>query len=178
MLALSARIPFGFLVVHLGTPDALAKEGDNDPEAARRSVAVLRERCQAAGVRLALEVIGNRLSTPAALIDLLEQDGELADVGICFDFGHARLMGNLVDAIETTSGFVITTHVHDNRGRDDDHLVPFEGTIDWAEALTALQKVGYDGTFLFELASQSAPLDVLRRAQEARRRFERILSGR
>ena len=53
--------------------------------------------------------------------------------------------GDLVDAIETVSEHLITTHVHDNRGRTDDHLVPFEGTIDWPAALTAVQKVGYDG---------------------------------
>ena len=43
------------------------------------------------------------------------------------------------------SEHLIATHVHDNRGRTDDHLVPFEGTIDWPAALTAVQKVGYDG---------------------------------
>ena len=53
--------------------------------------------------------------------------------------------GDLVDAIETVSEHLITTHVHDNGGRTDDHLVPFDGTIDWPAALTAVQKVGYDG---------------------------------
>ena len=36
-------------------------------------------------------------------------------------------MGDLVDAIETVSGHLITTHVHDNRGKLDDHLAPFDG---------------------------------------------------
>jgi sugar phosphate isomerase/epimerase len=47
-----------------------------------------------------------------------------------------------VDAIETASGALVTTHVHDNRGTADDHLVPFEGRIDWEQALFACQKVG------------------------------------
>ena len=74
------------------------------------------------------------------------------DVGICMDVGHARMMGDVVDAIETCSGHIVTTHLHDNRGRSDDHLVPGEGVIDWDATLLALQKIGYDGVWMFELA--------------------------
>ena len=69
--------------------------------------------------------------------------------------------GDLLDAIETVSEHLIATHVHDNRGRTDDHLVPFDGTIDWPAALTAVQKVGYDGTLLFEIAAHGSPKDTL-----------------
>jgi sugar phosphate isomerase/epimerase len=66
--------------------------------------------------------------------------------------------------------------VHDNRGRADDHLVPFEGTIDWAPALTAVQKVGYDGTLLFEIAAHGPTKEMLARAQKARARMERMMA--
>jgi sugar phosphate isomerase/epimerase len=84
--------------------------------------------------------------------------------------------GDLVDAIETVSEHLITTHVHDNRGRTDDHLVPFEGTIDWPAALTAVQKVGYDGTFVLEIAAHGAAKNTLRNAQKARQRMEGMLA--
>ena len=32
----------------------------------------------------------------------------------------------------------MTTHLHDNRGERDDHLLPYEGTIDWSATLAAL----------------------------------------
>jgi hypothetical protein len=70
---------------------------------------------------------------------------------------------------------LITTHVHDNRGRTDDHLVPFEGTIDWPAALTAVQKIGYDPTLLFEIAAYGSPKETLVRAQRAREKLERLL---
>ena len=35
------------------------------------------------------------------------------------------------DAIEEVSGHLLTTHVHDNRRRADDHLPPFGGNIAW-----------------------------------------------
>ena len=61
-------------------------------------------------------------------------------------------------AIEVVSGHLASVHVHDNHGRADDHLMPFEGTIDWPAAMTALQKVGYDGALIFEAASRGRNL--------------------
>ena len=69
----------------------------------------------------------------------------------------------------------MTTHVHDNRGRADDHLVPFDGRIDWNTALFTMRKVGYEGTWIFELANPGDPGDVLRKAQHACARFRDIL---
>ena len=84
--------------------------------------------------------------------------------------------GDLVDAIETVSEHFLTAHVHDNRGRTDEHLVPFEGTIDWPAALTTLQKVGYEGILMFELGAHGSAKDTLARAQKARQRMERLLA--
>ena len=71
---------------------------------------------------------------------------------------------------------LITTHVHDNRGKQDEHLVPFDGRINWDMALMTMQKVGYDGTYLMELANTSSPAEVLQKAQAARKRFEKLMA--
>jgi sugar phosphate isomerase/epimerase len=122
-------------------------------------------------------VIPNRLSTPDALVRVIEDDLDLPGLGICLDFGHANLGGDVLDAIETVSGHVITTHVHDNAGKSDDHLLPFEGRIGWDAALMALQKIGYDGALVFELAASIEPRAVLERAQRVRARFEELLGA-
>jgi sugar phosphate isomerase/epimerase len=95
-------------------------------------------------------------------------------VGVCLDFGHAHLLGEVGDAIEALSGHLATTHVHDNRGRSDEHLPPFEGTIDWDAAIMGTQKIGYDGVLMFEAAGQGSPDDVLRRLAAARTRLESL----
>jgi sugar phosphate isomerase/epimerase len=91
------------------------------------------------------------------------------------DVGHAHIMGDLGDAIECCSGHIIATHLHDNRKRSDDHLVPGEGNIDWPAALMELQKVGYDGAWMFEVANTSEPKNVLEKAAKTRHRFESLL---
>lgn len=176
-LTLARTIPYEFLVVHLGQPEGTAPlPGDNSRDAARRSVEQLHEAAAEARVSLALEVIPNRLSEPEALVRLLD-DLELKGAGVCLDFGHALIGGDVVDAVEAISGALVTTHVHDNRGRTDDHLLPFEGRLDWERALFACQKVGYEGVWMFEPAMSATPVEVLARARRACERFREILAS-
>jgi sugar phosphate isomerase/epimerase len=175
-LTIADTVPFDFLVVHVGTPDSLAPAaGDNSRDAARRSIVELHAAAARHHVRLALEVIPNRLSTVESLVSLIDDDLELPDVGICLDYGHAFLMGDLADTIEAASGHLVTTHIHDNQGRQDSHLVPFEGRIDWSTAVMTTQKVGYEGVWLMEVANTGDRAAVLRRTREAARRLEAFL---
>lgn len=175
-LNLAREIETRFLVVHLGVPAAQKPSAqDNNRDAALKSVEQIYRLAEPLGVAVALEVIPNALSTAASLVDLIEDDLELPRVGICLDFGHAFLLGDAVEAVEAASGHLITTHVHDNKGRSDDHLMPFDGGIDWTTVLMSMQKVGYESTYMFEVANTSTPETVLQNAARVRRRFEDIL---
>jgi sugar phosphate isomerase/epimerase len=174
-LQIAKRIPFGIMVLHLGTPAAPNGPDDNQRTAALRSLESICQLAEPLGVRIAVEVIPNRLSDPASLAALLENDLDSGRPGICLDFGHAHLMGDVADAVETVAEHVITTHVHDNHKREDEHLVPYLGSIDWSLALVTMQKIGYDGTYLMELAGAGNPSGILEEARRARQRFERAL---
>jgi sugar phosphate isomerase/epimerase len=172
-LALAARIPFRYLVLHLGVPTRTnPAANDNQPAAARRSLQQIAEAARAVGVHVAVEVIPNALSTPGALVRLLEDDAEELDAGVCLDYGHAHLMGDVAETIEELSGHLVTTHVHDNRRRTDDHLPPFGGSIDWDVAMMETQKVGYDGVLMFEVADNGDAVTALKRCADARERLE------
>jgi sugar phosphate isomerase/epimerase len=174
-LDVAAAVPYQVLVVHGGVPVPHAAAGDNHRASLIRSLEELSPVAQRYGVRIAIEVIANELSTPSALVEVVESDIDAADLGICVDVGHARLMADVVDAIETCSGHIISTHLHDNRGRGDDHLVPGRGVIDWEAATLAFQKVGYEGVWMFELAAAADRRPVLEQAVKARERFESLL---
>jgi len=175
-LKIAERLPFEVLVVHVGTPDVRSAAGDNNRGAATRSVEDICRLAEPLGVRVALEVIPNALSTPDALVAMLERDIEAPIAGICLDFGHAFLGGDVPDAIETVAEHLVTTHVHDNHRRADDHLVPYLGKINWDAALMSMLKVGYEGRYVMELANTGAPATVLEEARRARQRFERAMS--
>ena len=175
-LEVARRLPYRFLVLHLGVPvGAPAAASGNQRDAVRRSLDETIAHASDVGVGIALEVIPNPLSSPDALVGLIEEELEARDVGICLDYGHAHLLGDAGDAIETISGHLWTTHVHDNHGREDAHLVPFAGTIDWDGAMMATQKIGYEGVLMLEVAGAGDPLAVLTRSAAARERLEKTL---
>ena len=172
-LDIARHMPFRALVVHLGWP----RPTENSRDAARRSINELCRAAEPLGVTIAIEVLQNELSRPASLVHFVEDALDSDAARICLDFGHAHAEGDLVDAIETVSERLVVVHLNDNQGRADEHLIPFEGTVDWPAALTEVQKVGYDGTLMFELApSRGSAKDTLRKASSARERLRRLLA--
>jgi len=180
-LFIARRIPVHALVAHVGIPRGQPRDAGLGPQdtrsAARRSLEALQRAAEPLGVRIAVEVIPNELSRAGSLVHFVEDDLDGKGVGICLDVGHAHLDGDVVDAVETVSEHLIATHVHDNRGRADDHLAPFEGTIDWAAALIALQKIGYDGPMMFEVGARGPAKESLARLRSAREKMERWLTS-
>lgn len=85
------------------------------------------------------------------LVDLV--DSFHADnVGICWDFGHAHLMGlDQREALRYMGKRLKATHVADNSGYNDDHIMPFQGTIDWRNILPVLSEIGYEGDLTYEI---------------------------
>lgn len=177
-LQIARRIPYAVLVLHIGFPKtAQSLPGENSRDAARRSVEELVRQAEPLGVNVAVEVIPNDLSQPTSLVHFIDKLADSVPVGICLDFGHAHLRGDVVDTIETVSEHLIATHVHDNRGRTDEHLLPFDGTIDWSSALTSVQKVGYDGVLVFEVGQQGPTRATLQKLRDVRARMEKMLAS-
>jgi len=176
-LQIARRLPFSTFVVHAGTVRTpRTPAGDNSRDGARRSIEALAEAAAPLGVRVAVEMIPNELSKPAPLVHFIEEVLEVGVASICLDLGHAHIEGDLMDAIETVAEHLSLVHAHDNRGRSDDHLLPFEGTIDWPAAMMALQKVGYEGTIILEPAAREPQKETLARARTACRRLEQLLT--
>ncbi len=176
-LKIAQTIPFEFLVVHLGVPvEQQPGAEDNNRDAAVRSIEEIHRMAEAVGVKVALEVMGNSLSTAPDLAEIVERSFEGADLGICMDVGHAHLLGDAADAIETTSEYLVTTHIHDNRRRSDDHLVPFQGSINWPATIMAFEKIGYDGVLMYEVKAAENPRAVLERAVAARQKLEALMA--
>ncbi len=134
------------------------------------------------GVTLALENTPGEMATPTNIKNFLDET-RLTSLKVCFDVGHANLDGGVVTGIEAIHDLVVTTHVHDNRGDRDDHLLPYEGTIDWKEALAALPA---DAPLVLELKEPASAVpgstelrvftEMLKGAREVFEKFEETLA--
>ena len=86
------------------------------------------------------------------LIDLVDTLGkDFKNVGICWDFGHANEMSwNQVESLKMIGKRLIATHVNDNYGIKDDHLLPYLGEIEWKPIMKTLRDIKYEGNFTYE----------------------------
>jgi L-ribulose-5-phosphate 3-epimerase len=101
-------------------------------------------------------------STADQLLTLLDRLNDPI-FGLCWDTGHANLTGqDQVASIMQMGSHLKATHIADNLGTKDDHLLPFIGNIDWIPLARALKHSGYEGDFTFEVhnVSKNFPIEL------------------
>jgi len=169
-LDIADYLPFRYLIVHMGLPD---EEYDLSKfDAVMTSLEHLKVFAKDRGVQLLLENVPNELGTPERLVEFLHYTR--LNVNICFDTGHAHMTHGLHSAFETLYKYIASTHVHDNRGEKDDHLMPFDGEIDWTEAVRDLRRGEGQFPALFEIRDYGPEVTSLVRLAEVMDRMESI----
>ena len=68
----------------------------------------------------------------------------------CWDTGHANAEGSQYADILALGDHLRAVHINDNRGIQDEHIIPYLGTVNLDEVLHALQDAGFTGVFTFE----------------------------
>lgn len=113
---------------------------------------------EGAGVILCLENMpfkqGETFSTLAewlAVLDALQSP----NVQACLDTGHAACLDTTPYQTVTALGARLAAlHVHDDRARQDRHLMPFQGDYDWTGFIQGLKDIGFDGCISLECCVQ------------------------
>src|SRR5271170_7627911 len=110
---------------------------------------------KARGVTIALENTPDELGAPASLQHFI-MDTHLHDLKLCFDIGHAHIEEGVQASFDAMRERVVSTHIHDNHGDKDEHLLPFDGTIDWDAALSGFAGAPVTLPFIFEIKVQAS----------------------
>ena len=73
--------------------------------------------------------------------------------GFCWDTGHENCFSKGINFMELFGEKLCALHIHDNRCiyNKDDHLLPFDGNIDFDKVAEYIAKSGYDGTVMLEV---------------------------
>jgi sugar phosphate isomerase/epimerase len=154
-LEVAERIPFEFLVQHMATGRQPADARAFD--AAFSSLEHLAVFAKHRGVTIAVENTANELGSPETLHKFIRET-HLHDLRLCFDTGHAHIGDGVAAAFELMRDRVITTHIHDNHGEKDEHLVPYDGSIDWDALFTLLSSAPAPLPLVLELKEQSTAI--------------------
>lgn|ERR1700690_276450 len=151
-LEVAERAPFRYLVQHMGHGRQMADPKKMD--AAFNSLEHLCVFAKQRGVTIALENTPDEMGAPVSLAQFVKET-HLHDLRICFDVGHAHLDGALEAGFEAVRERVVTAHIHDNHGEKDEHLLPFEGTLDWDVAFAAIAGAPEPAALVLELKEQA-----------------------
>ena len=93
-------------------------------------------------------------------IDYVIENIDNDNVGICFDSGHYHV--HFKDELDFPKfkNRIIAVHLHDNDQSSDQHLIPFDGTLDWEKTIKHLKENNYDGPITMELYYGCKYLDI------------------
>ncbi len=131
------------------------------------------------GVTLAFENL-RMLGNLACLVDRYEK---MDNVRFCFDCGHEHCYTKTVKLLDVFTNRVCCTHIHDNHSRaledrvsdGDEHLLPFDGTYDYAQMMRKLDEYGYTGSLMLEVFQNRADYHKMSHEEFLATSFERIV---
>ncbi len=118
------------------------------------------EYAQKKGVKIAFENL-RKLGVLAAIMERYEKNPE---IGFCYDLGHEHCYTRTVRYMDIYADRLLCTHIHDNHGREkddwsdpDEHLLPFDGNIDYADRMRRLREAEFTGTLMLEIYDSRRP---------------------
>jgi sugar phosphate isomerase/epimerase len=133
-------LPFPRMIFHMG--GARETHDLRKRDAAFSTLEHLILHARHAGVTICIENTNSEMGDPSYLRSFVD-DTRLA-LRFNFDIGHAHLADGKEDKrVETAfvplRELIASIHIHDNHGEKDEHLPPYDGTIDWPAATKVLK---------------------------------------
>ncbi len=128
-------------------------------ETALETVDILQQAAGDAGTRLMIENVFE--ADPRIHQRILSQFHE---VGFCYDIGHHRVFSH-TDQKGWLNGLgdrLAQLHLHDNRGRHDDHLTIGQGDLDFHGLFSWLQQSGKSPVFTLEAHDEASVIPSLK----------------
>ncbi|MCI8660139.1 MAG: sugar phosphate isomerase/epimerase [Lachnospiraceae bacterium] len=136
--------------------------GNHAPDVSQKGLSRFQKLCdyaKALGVHICFENI-EPLPHLKAVMDYITDPFH----GFCWDIGHNICYTPHIDMMELYGNRLMCLHIHDNRGvtqpgnidyRDDLHLLPFDGVLDWDWFAEKLNEYHYDGPVTLEVSDQN-----------------------
>ncbi|MFQ6056149.1 MAG: sugar phosphate isomerase/epimerase family protein [Methanosarcinales archaeon] len=136
-----------------------------------KSLREISEIAREKNIKIALE---NARTNPYFLLELLEYTGNLDNIGIAYDLGHANIQfGNkeVIPFIERAKEKIFHLHLHDNNGVYDEHKIPGQGIIDYPKVIEKLNSMLFKGYGILELSWSIETDYAIRKSLENLKKF-------
>jgi sugar phosphate isomerase/epimerase len=133
-------LPYSRLILHMGGSRETADPRKRD--AAFSTLEHLILHAHHAGVTICVENTNTEMGDPNYLRAFVDET-RLTGLRFNFDIGHAHLAElpeneRIEKSFSPLRELVASVHLHDNHGEKDEHLPPYDGSIDWPAAIKML----------------------------------------
>ena len=92
----------------------------------------------------------DEISTSGQLLEIISRLNS-GHTAVCLDTGHAHIRGlDIPSEIRAYGSLLKATHIADNRGKYDEHFLPFFGNIEWENVMKSFREISYTGYFTYE----------------------------
>jgi sugar phosphate isomerase/epimerase len=141
VIEVAEDLPYARLILHMGGSRETADPRKRD--AAFSTLEHLVLHAHHAGITICMENTTSEMGDPAYLRAFVDET-RLTGLRFNFDIGHAFLAEapaeeRLEKSFAPLRDLVASVHVHDNHGEKDEHLPPFDGSINWPAAIKLLK---------------------------------------
>lgn len=75
----------------------------------------------------------------------------IPDAKFCYDTGHEFLYGGGYKFLSLYGEKLIALHLSDNHGKYDDHIIPFDGILNFDEITKNIAKCSFNGSIMLEV---------------------------
>ena len=106
-------------------------------------------KAEAKGINVAVENLRETNLHAAYVLEKIDAPR----LGFCYDSGHWNACKDKSDEFDLFARFghrLMALHLNDNHGVADDHLLPFNGTVDWPATMQKIAQTGYQGPTALE----------------------------
>jgi sugar phosphate isomerase/epimerase len=134
-------LPYSRLILHMGGSRETADPRKRD--AAFSTLEHLILHAHHASVTICVENTTSEMGDPNYLRAFVDET-RLTGLRFNFDIGHAHLAElseneRIEKSFSPLRELVASVHLHDNHGKKDEHLPPYDGSIDWPAAIKMLK---------------------------------------
>ena len=110
------------------------------------------------GEKHGVDIAFENIQLPEFLDVIFGKLGDSKRVKFCYDVGHENCFSKGTNCLEKFGGRLACLHIHDNDGKTDGHLIPFDGNVDYSLFLKRLKGLKAQPPLSMEVYMSKSPI--------------------
>lgn len=122
-------------------------------ERVREAMGELSDYALSKRVKLSCENLPEENSYP--IFETILKEFNFPHIGVCYDTSHAHIAQKDFSILKEYRPRLFSIHISDDLSKNDDHLLPYQGDIDWEDFKKIFKELDFHGVVMIESSMSS-----------------------